>query len=152
MIYVPGGAAIDATRPVWVDRQGEVQPVGMPPRSVPESLSLSPDGRKLAIVIGDPNSDVWVQDLERGVLARLTSGGNNVRPVWTPDGKRVVFAKNTGGESARRFGCRPMAAASLSGCSRPIIAGALVSFSPDGQLLTFNSGHRTLVWISGCGR
>ncbi len=45
LIYVPGSAAIDATRPVWVDRQGKVQPVGMPPRSY-RSFSLSPDGRK----------------------------------------------------------------------------------------------------------
>ena len=96
LIYVPGGAANDATRPVWVDRQGKVQPVGMPPRSY-RAFSLSPDGRRLAIVIGDPNNDVWVQDLERGALTRLTSGGNNVQPFWTPDGKRVVFAERTGG-------------------------------------------------------
>ena len=43
LIYVPGSAANDATRPVWVDRQGKVQPVGMPPRSY-RSFSLSPDG------------------------------------------------------------------------------------------------------------
>ena len=96
LIYVPGSAANDATRPVWVDRQGKVQPIGMPPRSY-GSFSLSPDGRRLAIVIGDPTNDIWVQDLERGSLSRLTSGGRNVQPSWTPDGKRVVFTERTGG-------------------------------------------------------
>jgi hypothetical protein len=96
LIYAPGSAANNTSRPVWVDRQGKVQPVGMPPRSY-RSFSLSPDGRRLAIVIGDPNNDIWVQDLERGALTRLTSGGNNVQPCWTPDGKRVVFIERTSG-------------------------------------------------------
>ena len=45
----------------------------MPPRSY-GSFSLSPDGTRLAIVIADPSNDLWVQDLERGALTRLTSG------------------------------------------------------------------------------
>jgi serine/threonine-protein kinase len=137
LIYAPGSAAIDATRPVWVDRQGTVQPIGMPPRSY-RSFSLSPDGRRLAIVIGDPNNDVWVQDLERGALTRLTSAGNNVGPIWTPDGKRVVFAQNTGGV---RTPFR--VAADGSSESERLFdddhRGGLTSFSPDGRLVTFNS-------------
>ena len=136
LIYVPGGAANDATRPVWVDRQGKAQPVGMPPRSY-RSFSLSPDGTRLAIVIGDPNNDVWVQDLERGALTRLTSGGNNVGPIWTPDGKRVVFAKNTGGVRTPFW-----VPADGSGEPERLFEddhrGGVASFSPDGQLLTFN--------------
>ena len=136
LIYVPGGAANDATRPVWVDRQGKAQPVGMPPRSY-RSFSLSPDGTRLAIVIGDPNNDVWVQDLERGALTRLTSGGNNVGPIWTPDGKRVVFAKNT-------RGVRTPFSVPADGSGEPERLfeddhrGGVASFSADGQLVTFN--------------
>ena len=137
LIYAPGSAANDATRPVWVDRQGKVQPVGMPPRSY-RSFSLSPDGRRLAIVIGDPNNDVWVQDLERGALTRLTSGGNNLGPIWTPDGKRVVFVQNAGG-------VRTPFSVPADGSGEPERLfdgdhrGGVTSFSPDGQLLTFNS-------------
>jgi Tol biopolymer transport system component len=136
LIYVPGSAANDATSPVWVDRRGNVQPVGMPPRSY-RSFSLSPDGTRLAIVIGDPNNDVWVQDLERGSLTRLTSGGNNVQPIWTADGKRVVFANNTGG-------VRTPFSVPADGSGEPERLfeddhrGGVASFSPDGQLLTFN--------------
>jgi eukaryotic-like serine/threonine-protein kinase len=137
LIYVPGSAANDETRLVWVDRQGKVQPVGMPPRSY-RSFSLSPDGTRLAIVIGDPNNDVWVQDLERGALTRLTSGGNNVGPIWTPDGKRVVFAQITGG-------VRTPFRVPADGSGEPERLfnddhrGGVTSFSTDGQLLTFNS-------------
>lgn len=134
LIYVPGSAANNATRPVWVDRQGKVQPVGMPPRPY-RSFSLSPDGRRLAIVIGDPNNDVWVQDLERGALTRLTSGGNNVQPTWTSDGKRVVFTERTGG------GATPLwVPADGSGEPEQLFTdhrGGVSSFSPKGELVAF---------------
>ena len=135
-LTVPGRAANDATRPVWVDRQGRAQPVGMPPRSY-RSFKLSPDGTRLAIVIGDPNNDIWVQDLERGALTRLTSGGNNVQPSWTPDGKRVVFIERTGG------GATPFwVPADGSGEAEPMFKddhrGGVSSFSPKGELVAFN--------------
>src|SRR5688572_2948041 len=136
LIYAPGGAVNDATRPVWVDRRGTVRPVGMPPRSY-RSFRLSPDGRRLAIVIGDPNDDVWVQDLERGALTRLTSGGNNVGPVWTPDGTRVVFAKNTGGVRTP-FWVPADGSGEPERLFRDDHRGGVASFSPDGQLVTFN--------------
>ena len=80
---------------------------------------------------------MWVQDLERGALTRLTSGGNNVGPIWTPDGKRVVFARNTGGVRTPFW-----APADGSGEPERVFdddhRGGIASFSPDGQLLTFN--------------
>ena len=137
LVYVPGSAANDATRPVWVDRQGKVQPVGMPPRSY-RSFSLSPEGGRLAIVIGDPTNDVWVQDLERGVLTRLTSGGNNVQPSWTPDGTRVVFTERTGGRAVPFW-----VPGDGSAEPEPLFAGdhqgGVSSFSPKGDLLAFQT-------------
>jgi Tol biopolymer transport system component len=87
-------------------------------------------------VIGDPNNDVWVQDLERGALTRLTSGGNNVQPHWTPDGKRVVFVERTGG------GATPFwVAADGSGEPERMFdgdhRGGVASFSPEGDIVTF---------------
>jgi serine/threonine-protein kinase len=132
LIYVPGSAANDATRPVWVDRQGGVQPVGMPPRPY-RSFSLSPDGTRLAIAIGDPNNDVWVQDLERGSLTRLTSGGNNVQPHWTPDGKRVVFLERSGG-GATAFWVPADGSGEPERVFKGDQQGGAGSFSPDGQV------------------
>jgi serine/threonine-protein kinase len=128
LVYAPGRAANDATRPVWVDRQGTVLPVGMPRRAY-RSFSLSPDGRRLAIVIADPNNDVWVQDLERGTLTRLTSGGNNVQPVWTLDGKRVAFTSIINGARTRFW-----APADGSGIPESTSQGG-DSFSPNGELV-----------------
>jgi dipeptidyl aminopeptidase/acylaminoacyl peptidase len=36
--------------------------------------------------------DVWVIDAERGTRTRVTAGGENAYPLWTPDGKRIVFS------------------------------------------------------------
>jgi Tol biopolymer transport system component len=40
------------------------------------------------------NYDIWVYDVERGTLTRLTFEGSNVTPAWTPDGKRLLFCSN----------------------------------------------------------
>ena len=130
LIYAPGVAANDATRPVWVDRQGTVRPVGMPPKSY-RSFSLSPDGTRLAIAIADGDTDIWLQDLARGTLMRLTSGGNNVQPKWTPDGSRIMFASIVDGRRTAFW-------VTADGSSAPELAPAGGnSISPDGTLIVF---------------
>jgi tRNA A-37 threonylcarbamoyl transferase component Bud32/WD40 repeat protein len=64
-----------------------------------EGLALSPDGRRLAVVIGDNTRvDIWIKQLDRGPLTRLTfDGGGNYNPVWTPDGLSVTYVSNRGG-------------------------------------------------------
>jgi Tol biopolymer transport system component len=53
---------------------------------------LSPDGRWLAATVeGESGSDVWVYDLQRGTRTRLTAGGENGFPVWSPDGRTVTY-------------------------------------------------------------
>jgi Tol biopolymer transport system component len=48
----------------------------------------------------DRGPDVWVYDVRRGAPTRLTfDGGNN--PVWSPDGKRVVY--NASGSGANNL-------------------------------------------------
>jgi Tol biopolymer transport system component len=53
---------------------------------------LSPDGKRAAIDFGDPSSDVWIQDLVRGVRTRATLGAQTVsEPVWSPDGSEIAY-------------------------------------------------------------
>jgi hypothetical protein len=54
--------------------------------------SLSPDGSRLAVTMRAALDDIWVCDTSRCTFTRLTFAlGNNWAPVWTPDGRRVVF-------------------------------------------------------------
>src|SRR4029077_20640078 len=88
---------------VWVDRKGTVQPLAAPPR-VYGQPQLSPDGRQLAVAIESPKNDVWIYDLARSTLTRLTfEGENNSRPLWTPDGKRILFRSDRPGPGNNLF-------------------------------------------------
>ena len=61
--------------------------------------SLSRDRRRLAFWRTDGgNPDVWLLDVERGVSSRFTfDPADDVYPIWSPDGKSVVFISNRKG-------------------------------------------------------
>ena len=55
---------------------------------------LSPVGQRIAYVISEgANQDIWVLDLQRDAPRKLTFGGLNQSPVWSPDGQYIVFEK-----------------------------------------------------------
>jgi Tol biopolymer transport system component len=60
---------------------------------------LSPDGHKIALEKGDPTSDIWTYDLTGAVRSQLTATGRNYSPVWSPDGREIVFTR-VGGATA----------------------------------------------------
>jgi Tol biopolymer transport system component len=84
----------------WFDRQGKALGTVMEPGDY-TGLRLSPDGRRLAVARVDPTSstsDIWLGDLNRGVFTRLTlDPGNDVAPVWSPDGTQIVFRSSRAG-------------------------------------------------------
>jgi eukaryotic-like serine/threonine-protein kinase len=64
-----------------------------------ERAALSPDGRRLAWTRPSDaaRADIWVGDLERGAVTRLTHDGVNDSPIWSPDGRTIYFARRTTG-------------------------------------------------------
>jgi len=82
----------------WFDRVG--RPLGkVAERSEAYAPSLSPDGLRLAFLIGDPSNDVWAQELDRGVLTRVTTQGGVVpSPLWSPDGAEILNVTQEGNE------------------------------------------------------
>jgi eukaryotic-like serine/threonine-protein kinase len=85
---------------VWFDRSGKpLGKVGDPDNPGSTNPSLSPDGQLLArnrTVYG--NNDIWVLDLRRSVLSRLTFGaGADIFPVWSPDSARIAYASDRRG-------------------------------------------------------
>jgi Tol biopolymer transport system component len=87
----------------WLDRSGrEVGIVGEP--ATFRGLELSPDDRLIAAHKEEaPGSgDLWVLDIQRGSTTRLTFDAqqHNTSPTWSPDGRRIVFAKSRGGAFA----------------------------------------------------
>ena len=64
-------------------------------------LTLSPDGRRLALERRDPRTDtydIWTLELATGIMSRLTFDPADDRdPVWSPDGREIVFGSNRTG-------------------------------------------------------
>jgi Tol biopolymer transport system component len=80
---------------VWVDRDGRVEPWRNEPAAYQE-VSISPDGTKAVVRQG---LNLWMNDLERGTHSPLTSGNDsNILPVWSADGRRILFGSNRGGD------------------------------------------------------
>ena len=86
---------------VRVARDGRSMPVDPAWKGRMLSLSLSPDGTRLAVTIVQEGGglEVWVKALARGPLARLAFDGLvSYRPAWTPDGRAVTYISDvTGG-------------------------------------------------------
>ncbi len=95
LIYIPGSVARFRNILALADRNGTVEPLDVPPMGY-RSPRLSPDGSRLVVEASSgERSDIWVYDLAGDTqIRRLTLEGNNVRPIWTPDGERVTFASN----------------------------------------------------------
>ena len=89
---------------------------------------ISPDGRKLALVLTSGNQlDLYVRDLNGGNLLRLTNDrATEASPAWSPDGKYICYVSDRSGRP--RLYIIPAA----GGDPRPV-SGALGSetVSPD---------------------
>jgi serine/threonine-protein kinase len=96
-VDVPGTLVTNARTFVWVDRMGKEAPIAAPPRAYVHPI-LSPDGTRVAVSSRDQENDIWIWDLGRATLTRLTlDPGLDWYPVWTSDGRRIVFSSNRGG-------------------------------------------------------
>jgi serine/threonine-protein kinase len=101
---------------------------------------VSPDGQRVAAGIEEGDSQIWVYDLGRDTLTRLTfEASGSIDPIWTPDGKRIAFK----GSHNRLFsqpadGSGPAEELTKSELAPNNIPG---SFSPDGQVLAFVEGN-----------
>jgi Tol biopolymer transport system component len=95
LVYQRGGAEAEKQL-TWFDRAGKN--LGATGEVTDYyDVRLAPSGEKLASNAGyppgSPNSEIWVDELVRGVRMRLTIDPNTDHglPVWSPDGSTIVF-------------------------------------------------------------
>jgi eukaryotic-like serine/threonine-protein kinase len=114
LIYVVGQAAAGPVRyqPVWVTRNGTATPIDTA-WTIPITqdctcsgdITLSPDGRRLALsverVAASGNGDVFVKQLDAVpfALMPLTFAGDGASPVWTADGRSIMYSEGKGDNS-----------------------------------------------------
>ena len=149
LVYVPGGVQAAQRRLVWVSRNGAEQPLAAPAHAY-RFPRLSPDGRRVAVAIAEQETQVWLYDLSRETLTRLTFEGNaNRNPAWTPDGKRIAFQSNKEGPP-NIFWQLADGSGGLERLTTSEYIQAPISWSPDGQLLAFVEVNPTTgydIWV-----
>jgi Tol biopolymer transport system component len=153
LVYVPGGVQSAQSRLVWVSRNGAEQPMAAPVHTY-VFPRLSPDGRRVAMGITDPEVQIWLYDLSRETLTRLTFEGNaNTAPVWTPDGKRIAFQSDKEGP-LNIFWQLADGSGGLERLNESEYIQTPMSWSPDGQLLAFHEVNPTTlrdIWVLRMG-
>ena len=136
LAYVSGSAEETARTLVWVDREGHETPIPAPPRPYLLPM-LSPDGTRVVLYANDQEHDLWLWDLARMTLTRLTSvPGQDGAEVWTPDSRRLIFTSERAGVK-NLFG----QAADGTGAVERLTESSNIQYptgvSPDGRRLIF---------------
>jgi serine/threonine protein kinase len=100
LTHVVGGAdALPKRSLVWVDREGKKEPIAAPPDAY-TCPRISPDGMRVALQKGDDsgNYNIHIWNLDRENMQPLTfDRAEDDNPLWTPDGKRIVFSSEREG-------------------------------------------------------
>jgi serine/threonine-protein kinase len=133
-----GGGLYNVPRSlVWVNRQGHEDPIALPPRTYTYPR-IAPDGTRVAVDIRDQQNDIWVWDLARPTLSRVTAKPTlDLYPVWTPDSRRIIFYSTRGSG-----GYLYSQAADGTGTAEQLTTSTTIphypySISPDGRRLIF---------------
>ncbi len=151
LIYSEGLATQGSTL-TWIDRKGSEQAI---PGQSPHRWGtgrLSPDGLRVANGIHDEKGiDIWIMDLQRGTANRLTFEGQSDFPVWSPNGREVVYAHTT---TDGKFG---LYSVPVDGSAAPRLVlptgqdAVPTSFTPDGKTLLYHqvdaSGGRSQIFV-----
>jgi serine/threonine-protein kinase len=146
LVFMPADFAYK--RVVSVARDGSELTLNLPPNRY-GNPRISPDGRRL--LIETDSSVIETLDLARGIRAKLTAAALGTEyPVWTADGKAVVF---------KRYNVPFWAAADGSGQAGPVPSGTIndtpASAGPDADSILVvrnqpeTSGDIFLMSISG---
>jgi Tol biopolymer transport system component len=141
LIYIPGPVTLSAARSLVVmERGGASRFLSVPP-AVYQYPRASRDGKFLAVERDDgKDANIYVGELGANSTAeihRLTFGGHNRFPVWSPDG-RVAFQSDRDGDEG--IFTQPAAGGVVDRLTRPESGTSHIpeSWSPDGSTLLFS--------------
>jgi len=157
--YHTGGLDSASRALVWIDRSGNaVEEFGE--RDLFWDFDISPDGRRIAIAIGDPSRGIWIYDLDKRTRTRLTIDETWAGdPIWAPDGERLYHTVMGAGSKASivvrslREGTNSVVMSSADSVEpltpdmiRLDLFSRTLDLSPDGKELLFGAGVYGGLW------
>ena len=147
LVYVPGRKP--ERKLVRIDRTGQVEPLPLPAGDY-SFPTLSPTGDRVAIAMTQgAGRDIWIGDLGRGSVSRLTGDDDSISTLWSPDGKDVIYTSSQPGQY-NLFRKGVDGSAPPTRLTESAHAQRATSWSPDGRLVLFNSldpNTRVDVWL-----
>jgi serine/threonine-protein kinase len=143
IVYVPGGMSSEGTAVprllTWVDRQGHEEALKAPTRSY-ATARLSPDGSRIALSIYDQQLDVWIYDIARQTLQRLSKFvGPDLGPLWSADGRRVFWASVMDASVPNMFAQAADGSGALQRLTTSTNAQFPTSLAPDGKMIVWET-------------
>ncbi len=142
VVYLSGKTNSQMLSVHWLDSAGKTQPL-FAKAGAHTYPALSPDGKRLALIVGEGQAtDLWVYEWDRDTMTRLTfASGGKANPVWSPDGKHLIFSSAGGIFWIKADGSGSM--------ERLLDAGGAVaptSFSPGGKRLSYSLLNKDTGW------
>jgi serine/threonine protein kinase/Tol biopolymer transport system component len=135
IVYGAGGLVDNNTTLLWIDRSAKEQPV-VPTKRAYAFPALSPDGKTIAVTLESATFNIWQLDIERDTVTRVSHGGDDFFPMWSPDGKRIIWTSSRTGHENLYW-----APADNSAAEQPLTRSDHNQFAssatPDGRLLAF---------------
>jgi serine/threonine-protein kinase len=131
LAYLSGGG--ESTQAIFsMDSQGKLTPLHTL-AAVLWTPRFSPDGKRLALAIDNgPGASIWVLDVDRAAPTRVSFlPSTNMWPVWTPDGRHLVFRSTGSGI----YWIRADGSGEPQRLTDDKLSATPSSFSPDGKRL-----------------
>ena len=140
LVYLSDAVEEATSTLTWVDREGQEQPASSHQRNF-QRFDISPAGTHVAVAIANSagdESDIWILELERDTLTRLTfDDANDGTPIWSPDGQWVTFNSDRDGGPSNLYRKRANGTGEVERLTTSDQTQWPNSWSPDGSTLAF---------------
>jgi len=92
LVYIPGQIE-GGNRTLLFMNSKEEKVIALPQKNYMEP-KVSPDGKELALVVREGlEFNIYIYNLQSKTFRKFTFGGQNRTPIWSSDGKKIIYMK-----------------------------------------------------------